>query len=291
VTAETQLRSVDIGGLEIGYLERGPANGPLALCLHGFPDTAHTWRHLLPALGEAGYHAVAPFLRGYAPTAVPADGRYQTGALVADAIALHTVLGGDGDAVLVGHDWGAMAAYGAASHAPDRWRRLVTVAVPPVQLAQNPFADYDSIQRMAYMFFFQSPIADMVVPLDDYGYLRRLWEVWSAGYDPDDDLAEVRRALGTPENLAAALGYYRALFGPGDVALEAEQDSAAQIPVQPILYIHGAIDGCVPPPDLSLESALPPGSRLVVMPDAGHFLHLERADVFNELALTFLSES
>ena len=77
---------------------------------------AHTWRHLMPALAGAGFHAVAPFMRGYAPTAVPADCAYQVGALVADVVALHEVLGGDGDAVLIGHDWGAEAAYGAAAY-------------------------------------------------------------------------------------------------------------------------------------------------------------------------------
>ena len=77
------------------YLTTG-GSGPLALCLHGFPDTAHTWRHLAPRLAAAGYRAVAPFTRGYAPTAVPADGLYQTGALAADANALHDALGGDG---------------------------------------------------------------------------------------------------------------------------------------------------------------------------------------------------
>ena len=60
------------------------------------PRLAHTWRHLLPALADAGYHAVAPWMRGYAPTAIPADGRYQTGALATDACALHDALGGDG---------------------------------------------------------------------------------------------------------------------------------------------------------------------------------------------------
>jgi len=69
-----QQRTVTAGGLELSYLENGPPDGPLALCLHGFPDTAHTWRHLLPALGAAGFHAVAPRMRGYAPSAVPADG-------------------------------------------------------------------------------------------------------------------------------------------------------------------------------------------------------------------------
>ena len=107
---------IEANGLLFGYLEAGPAGGPLALCLHGFPDSAWTWRHLLPELAGAGYRAVAPFMRGYAPTEVPEDGRYQTGALVADAVALHEALGGDGRAVLIGHDWGAMAAYGAAAH-------------------------------------------------------------------------------------------------------------------------------------------------------------------------------
>ena len=87
-------------GLEFAYLTDGPEDGPLALCLHGFPDTAHTWRYLLPELAAAGFRAVAPFLRGYAPTAIPADGRYQVGALVRDANALHEALGGGDDAVL-----------------------------------------------------------------------------------------------------------------------------------------------------------------------------------------------
>ena len=66
--------TVRANGLQFGVLEAG--SGPLALCLHGFPDAAYTWRHLLPALAGAGFHAVAPFMCGYAPTAVPADGAY-----------------------------------------------------------------------------------------------------------------------------------------------------------------------------------------------------------------------
>ena len=81
-----ESRSLTVRGVELTFLEVG--KGPLALCLHGFPDTAHTWRHLGPRLAEAGFHAVAPFNRGYAPSAVPADGLHQTGALAADANAL-----------------------------------------------------------------------------------------------------------------------------------------------------------------------------------------------------------
>ena len=120
---------VTANGLEFTYRTIG--EGPLALCLHGFPDSARTWDHLLPALADAGYRAVAPFLRGYAPTAVPEDGIYQMGAVATDANALHEVLGGDGDAVLIGHDWGALASYAVANHQPGRWRRVVTASVPP----------------------------------------------------------------------------------------------------------------------------------------------------------------
>src|SRR5437660_10618025 len=103
---------ITANGVDFAYLAEGAdRDGPLALCLHGFPDTAWGWRYLLPELAAAGYRAVAPFLRGYAPTSVPADGRYQVGALASDAIALHDALGGDERAVLIGHDWGAMTPY------------------------------------------------------------------------------------------------------------------------------------------------------------------------------------
>src|SRR5947199_7131294 len=112
-----EIQRIEAGGVEFAYLSVG--EGPLALCLHGFPDSPHTWDGLLPGLADRGFRAVAPWMRGYAPTDVPGDGRYQAGALVADAIALHDALGGDGEAVIIGHDWGAFAAYGAAARAPE----------------------------------------------------------------------------------------------------------------------------------------------------------------------------
>src|SRR4051812_2390152 len=148
----------------------GPEDGPLALCLHGFPDSAWTWRFLAPELVGAGYRVVAPFLRGYAPSAVPADGRFQAGVLALDALALHSALGADGSAVLVGHDWGALAAYGAASGDPKRWRRVVGAAVPPALGMQSLFS-YEQVKRSFYMFVFQWPLAEMVVGADDLVFL------------------------------------------------------------------------------------------------------------------------
>ncbi|MEX2659427.1 MAG: alpha/beta fold hydrolase, partial [Acidimicrobiales bacterium] len=185
---ELRTETVSANDVEFAYLTSGPGTGPMALCLHGFPDSAHTWRLLAPTLVEAGYRVVAPFLRGYAPTAVPADGRYQTGALAKDAVELHEALAGDERAVVIGHDWGATAAYGAASLAPERWRRVVTASVPPAGAMSAGFLTYDQLRRSWYMFFFQHPLAELVVGMDDLAVVDRLWADWSPGYDATEDL-------------------------------------------------------------------------------------------------------
>ena len=288
---EPRLTAVTANGVDFALLEAGPDDGPLALCLHGFPDTAWSWRRLMADLADAGYRAVAPFMRGYAPTAVPADGRYQTGALVADAVALHEALGADGRAVLVGHDWGAIAAYGAAVHRPDLWRAVVAAAVPPMPAMAAGFLDYDQLRRSWYMFFFQSPLADVVVPADDLAFIDRLWADWSPGYDGGADAARVKEALRSPANLSAALGYYRAQFDPTrhDPALQAEQQATQGVPPQPTLYLHGENDGCI---GAGLAAAagdlLSPGSASAVLPASGHFLQVERPDEFGKRVVAFL---
>ena len=290
--------TVRANGLQFGVLEAG--SGPLALCLHGFPDSADTWRQLLPVLAGAGFHAVAPFMRGYAPTAVPADGAYHLGALVADAVALHEVLGGDENAVLIGHDWGAEAAYGAAAFAPDRWRRLVTLAIPPAALDEVLFNDYEQLKRFFYLFMFRDPagLAETVVAHDDMAFLDELWRDWSPGFQAGEHLAQVKQSLRQPANLAAALGYYRAAGGAGLVGqaagaagrFAAEQQAIGRQAPQPTLYLHGARDGCI---DVGLargsERFLAPSSRMIVIDDAGHFLHLEDPAQVNDHILSWVS--
>jgi pimeloyl-ACP methyl ester carboxylesterase len=283
--------SVQASDLEFGLLEAG--TGPLALCLHGFPDTAHTWTRLLPELAAAGFRAVAPFMRGYAPTGIPADGAYQVGALAADAVALHEVLGGGSDAVLIGHDWGAEAAYGAAAHAPERWRRVVTLGVPPAGADFALFSDYDQLRRFFYLFMFRDPLgfAEGVVASDNMAFLDRLWQDWSPGFEAAGHLALVKQSLAGPGRLAAAIGYYQAA-GAADPAgrYAAEQRAVSQQNPQPTLYLHGARDGCIGA-DLAraAEPFLAPGSRVAIIEDAGHFLHLEKPAEVNARILDWVS--
>ena len=268
--------------------------GPLALCLHGFPDSAHTWRHLLPELADAGFHAVAPFMRGYAPTDIPADGGYGLGALVADAVGLHEVLGGDAEAVLIGHDWGAETAYGAGASAPDRWRRVVTLAVPPSALDATIFADYDQLKRFFYLFLLKAGIAESVVAAEDMAFLDRLWREWSPGYDAREDLGHVKECLRSAGNLAAAIGYYRAdepvPDQPGGRGAHADEQAAAgqrwaaadAVPARKPRRLHRCRSG------RDAERHLAAGSKMVVVSGAGHFLQVEQPSVVNDEILDWI---
>jgi len=280
-------------GVEFSYLQAGDPAGPLALCLHGFPDTAYGWRHLLPALAEAGYRAVAPFQRGFAPTSVPADGRYQTGALAVDAIALHEVLGAGADAVIIGHDWGATGTHGAAVLAADRWTKVVSMAVPPGPAMGMAFlTNLAQVQRSWYMFFFQHGLADMVVGANDLAFIDMLWSQWSPGYDATHDLVHVKAALRDPAHLAAALGYYRAALGDGykDPALDEAQAATQAWATQPHLYLHGSNDGCIGAEVAQACAATaPPNVTVEMVEGAGHFLQLEQPVAVNARVLSFLA--
>jgi pimeloyl-ACP methyl ester carboxylesterase len=292
--AETKITMdcIAANNTEFSYLECG--SGKLALLLHGFPDTPQTWRHLMPQLANAGYRVVAPFMRGYAPSAVPTDGCYQTAMLARDANALHEELGGDGDAVIIGHDWGAPSVYGAAIDAPSRWKKVVGMAVPPTAALGLAFVqNLEQIKRSWYMFFFQHGLADLVVGANNHAYIEMLWRDWSPGYDASFDLDGVKKSLADPKNLQAALGYYRATLGDGyrDPSLKALQDQmGSAVPTQPLLYLHGANDGCIGAEVVEAAKSMSPANvQFAIVKDAGHFLQLEQPQKVNKLICDFIT--
>jgi pimeloyl-ACP methyl ester carboxylesterase len=289
---EFRRGEVRANGMRFATLEAG--DGPLVLCLHGFPDHARSFRHQLPALAQAGFRAVAPFLRGYAPSDVPADGPYQSAALAEDAAALVSTLS-DRPAAVFGHDWGAVAAYGAAILAPDRVSRLVTAAVPHGPALPTAFlTSYEQQRRSWYMFFFQTPLADMALAHDDFRFLERLWSDWSPGWRwPAEEMDALKATFRQPGVASAALAYYRHTFNPllQRPELAATQERVQMSPVSvPTLYIHGADDGCI---GLELadgmEAFFPGGLERMVVREAGHFVHQEKPEAVNAKLLQFLA--
>ena len=287
-------RSLQVGPLTFSAWEMG--KGPLALCLHGFPDTARTWRLLLPALAQAGYRAVAVTARGYEPSSQPADADYSTAALASDVPGLLDALGAD-RCHLIGHDWGASIAYAAAAASPERVASLTTLAVPhPAAFAQALTKDIGQLLRSWYMTYFQlKGRPEQVLPRDDFAFLERLWRAWSPGWTiPEADLAAVKQTFRAPGVLEAALAYYRIAFDRTHPrAAEARRIFSAPIQA-PTLGLTGERDGCISA--AVFQRCMPPalfagGMRVQVIPGAGHFLQLEQPEAVNEAILAFLAQA
>lgn len=274
-------------GVDFSALAWGPENGSPALLVHGYPDTAWTWRHLGPALGEAGFRAIAPFLRGYAPTGLAPDDSYLIADIAADLIAIRNEVGGGAETSLIGHDWGAVAVWEIASAAPDSFGPKVAMAVPPPAVLIDVWKSVDSIPiglrqlRMSWYFLlnqfgFTENLQGRMIP--------RLWRDWSPGYPAHQDLARVFESLPDRPRRRAALKYYRDNLRGG------LSDLARIRPAAPVLYLHGTTDGCG---QVALgrtsESDLPPGSRFEAIEGAGHFLQLEDPGTVNELVLEWVS--
>lgn len=283
------------GGLGVAALSWGPEDGPLALCLHGYPDTAWTWRHLGPALAARGWRVVAPFQRGYAPTGLAPDGAYQVGALAHDALEARDRLHRAGRAVLVGHDWGAIAAYAVGAARPESFERIVTLAVPPVGLVNRAVsagvrAAARQLRASWYIFFQQVPglserALSKVVP--------KLWRDWSPGYDATEDLAHLEPTLADPARRTALLRYYRALLQPWlwKPAYREHQRHVRHLPPAPLLYLHGSDDGCLRWEAVRAAVAhYPDHWRSELFEGVGHFLHLERPDPVNEAIAAFVGD-
>ena len=291
MAAHFEERVVRASKLNFTVLEMG--EGPLVLCLHGFPDTAYSFRNQLPVLADAGYHAVAPFMRGYAPTEPAPDGRYDSAVLSEDALALISALGYK-EAIVFGHDWGAVAAYGAAAQAPNVVQKLITAAVPyGASFFQALVTNYAQQRRSWYMFFFQTALAEAAVSLNDFAFLEKMWADWSPGWKwTPEEMEALKRCFRAKGTLEAAIGYYRATLGPA-LKLPAQPSALATAMAAPIevptLMFHGRDDGCIGAELLvGMEALFQRGLKIEVVPRAGHFVHQEKPELVNRLMLQFL---
>lgn len=278
---------ITVNGVELAYIEAGPSSSeraPLVICLHGFPDSAHSYDDLLPVLAKAGYRAVAPFLRGYFPSAIPADGDYAMTTVAADVLALIDALG-EREAIVIGHDWGGFAAYTAANMAPEKVSKLVVLAVPHMAATNNSLAQ---LKRSWYVLFFQLPwLPEKRVPRDNFAFIDRLYRAWSPNWEESEfDLAPVKRALAAPGGLRAALGYYRRMIRG---ASKSVYDVMSRKTSVPTLWFAGEADGSIGPEILADTAEACSGPfELVSLPEVGHFIHREAPAAFQAKLLAFI---
>jgi pimeloyl-ACP methyl ester carboxylesterase len=279
VTKDDGIETIVANGVRFAYL--GEGKGPLVLLLHGFPDTAHTWDEARSALARAGYRAVAPFMRGYAPSALAPDGRYDPEALGRDAIALIRALGSE-SAILVGHDWGALTAYAAACLDADAIRCLVTVGIPhPASMIPTLGIAW----RGRHFVRLKLPGAVGALRANDFAMADELVRRWSPAWKvPAGETHAVKKSFRSPGSTEAAVAYYRQF--PARLPRFFKRKIAA-----PSIAFAGETDGVLR--DVSVyeraRSRFTGPYEVVRMP-GGHFMHREDPERFARELVRALTE-
>ncbi len=317
-------RLIQANGLAMQLAEQG--EGPLVLLCHGFPETSYAWRHQLPALAAAGFHAVAPDLRGYGGTARPAGtDQYNLLQLVGDLVGLLDALAVE-QAVVVGNDWGATVAWHAALLRPDRFRAVVALSVP--MMGQPPVAPTtlfpQTSDALLYTLYFQKPgVAEAELEQQVRLSLRKIY--WAAagevgprqpGDDTPNPFGMVSRQQGllaplpdpatlpawlteadldvytdafTASGFAGGLNYYRNLDRNRELLL-AFQGLQVQVPA---LFLIGQRDVGLSIPGMreiiaDMPRLVPHLRPTIELADAGHWLQQERPTEVNAALLDFL---
>ena len=317
-------RTVETNGIRMHVAEQG--TGPLVILCHGFPESSYSWRHQRPALADAGFHAVAPDMRGYGQTDAPEEiDRYTLLHLVGDMVGLLDALGVE-SAVMAGHDWGAPVAWHAALLRPDRFRAVVGLSVPfrPRGPVRPTTAMPQTEDAMFYQLYFQTPgVAEAELERDARATIRRL--LYSASGDVPriegsarSDVGMVPRRGGfldlmpDPDPLppwltAADIEFYAGEFARtgfrGGLNWYRNSDrnwellapfAGAQVTV-PALYVAGdrdlvvafrGMDQLIP----NLSKFVPNLRRTVMLPGCGHWTQQERPGEVNAAMVAFLRD-
>lgn len=275
---------IETNGLRLHTVQAGPADGPLVVLLHGFPEFWWSWRQQIGPLAEAGYRVAAPDQRGYNTSDKPAKlSAYRLDVLAKDIAGLIEALGRD-KAYVVGHDWGGVVAWAVAVLHPGRVDKLAVLNAPhPGAVFGTLPAHPEQISRSRYMYFFQIPVlAEAVLRNNNWEPLVASMRRSSrSGTFRAEDFEQYRSAWWKKGAMTAMLNWYRALIGrPYFLPVTPHLQ-------MPVLILWGARD-------LALGRALAEASlrlcengRLVFFEEASHWIQHEEAGRVNELLLDF----
>jgi epoxide hydrolase A/B len=315
--AEITHRFVATNGIKMHLAEAGA--GPLVLLCHGFPESWYSWRHQLRALGDAGFHAVAPDMRGYGQTDQPKEVEaYDIFQLTGDLVGLVNHVGSE-PAVIVGHDWGAWITQAAALFRPDLFRAVALLSVPFLPRAPISPSAWEQQKYPGNIFYqqiFRSTGSERIFEADVRGSIvNALYSAsgeppadqrWKFAIDPkeiakltppapnkpsfvtDDDIeffvGEFKRS-----GFAGGLNYYRNV--DRNWSLTPFLDGAKLS--QPTLFVAGDRDGVLgfwgEEVD-AMERNVPHLVKKVILPGVGHWTQQERPDEVSRLLLEFIRD-
>jgi pimeloyl-ACP methyl ester carboxylesterase len=318
--SDANHRFIDTNGIRMHIAEQG--QGPLVVLCHGFPECWYSWRHQLPALAAAGYHAVAPDQRGYGQTDRPEPiEAYDILQLTGDMVGLVHALGRS-QATIVGHDWGAPVAWHCALLRPDIFQALALLSVPYLQRSWNDPRPTEAMRRLAgerefYQLYFQEPgKAEAELEADVRTSLRMLLYAASGDAPPEKRwrflFGKSERFLDTgalPDALPSWLSeqdldvfareFTRTGFRGGlnwyrniDRLWELTPFLSGATLRQPTLFVAGEVDPVIAMyrgAFEALEKTVPGLRRKVLLPGAGHWIQQERPAQVNQLLLEFLA--
>ncbi len=256
-----------------------PADVPLVVLCHGFPEFWWSWRYQLEALAAAGFWAVAPDMRGYNESDKPEGvSEYELEKLTDDVKGLVRALGRE-SAIVVGHDWGGMVAWGVAQRHPDVVQRLAILNVPhPIEMEKG-LRTAKQLKKSWYILFFQLPgIPELTIQRDDYAYLRNTFGIDGM---PNDEIEHYVDAMRVPGAVTSAVNWYRA-------AMRRMFKGALPEPKViecPVLVIWGEKDRY-----LGKEMSVPPAkwvpnARVEHLADASHWVQRDAKERVNELLI------